>query len=95
MQLNPSFSAVFETRVARLLSKLSGSIRAARPVDPPFRDVRRVSVGPLKLMSATGSDEFIYEAVVDVNLRSLSGVPEFSAQPATGVAACDHHHIIL
>jgi hypothetical protein len=46
-------------------------------VSPLFRDVRRLSAGPIRLNLPTGSDELIYEAVVDIDLRALSGVPEF------------------
>src|SRR5580700_8452607 len=94
-QLNPSFSAVFATSIARFLSKLSGSMSAARPVDPFLRDVRRVSAGPLELILATGSDEFIHEAVVDVDFRTFGRVPEFSPQSATRIPARNNHHIIL
>jgi hypothetical protein len=64
-------------------------------VDPLLRDVRRVSVGPLELILATGSDEFIHEAIVDVDLGTFGRVSEFPAQSATCIAARHHHHVIL
>lgn len=70
-------------------------MRAARPVVPLLREVRRVSTGPIRVISPTGSHEFIYEAVVDIDFRSLGGVPELSSQSAARVPACDDHHIIL
>jgi hypothetical protein len=77
------------------LSKLSGSMRAAKPVDPLLRDARRVSAGPLELILATGSDEFIHKTVVDVDFRAFGRVPEFSPQSATRIPARNYHHIIL
>jgi hypothetical protein len=57
--------------------------------------VIRVSVGPLELILTTGSNEFIHEAIIDVNLRAFGRVPEFPAESATCVATCNNHHIIL
>jgi len=47
------------------------------------------------LISASGSHEFIYETIVDIDFGSLCRVPEFSAEAAARVSTRDNHHVIL
>ena len=95
IQLKPIFSVLLATRTAWSLSKLSGSMSAARPVEPLLRDAKRASVGPARVDLPARSDEFVDETVVNVNLGPLGRVSELASQSAACVAACNNHHVIL
>jgi len=70
--------------------KFSGSIRAAIlvPVSFCFRSLRSVRPGELK--SNTGLGVFVYECVVDVDIRSFCGEAEFSSFLASAVTTSDN-----